>query len=304
MSQSIILDEKRLRDIDKMVRDFIHAGENERPVQALVYRPKEYGGLGLTCPMTKARAFLLRNTMKAWKKREENGEEYVIYGSSKDIGTYLEQELEPKSVRETYLFLLDQKIVRGSSWIPSRAEKKNTGIKWKTTWKNINLVKQVSPIVKQFMWNCVQDMVVVGERKHRANRNRNCEIRIEDDTGSLEECGMMESLRHALCFCPASRTKFMKLSEILCEFLEREITDEQILFLSFNNRHKKRLKMGIWFTVNCLYFIYNERTAEVSKMLEEMKKQLFWHLTLERWIAGMTAFNQLYGIVNRMVDEP
>ena len=78
VSQSIMLDDKMLKDIDKKVRDFVYVGENERPVQAVVYRTKEYGGLGLTCPMTKARAFILRNTMKAWKKRYESDLEYLI----------------------------------------------------------------------------------------------------------------------------------------------------------------------------------------------------------------------------------
>ena len=71
--------------------------------------------------------------------------------------------------------------------------------------------------------------------------------------------------------------------------------------LVVNSLHE--ILSDIWITVNCLYFIYNKRTAEVSDMLEEMKKELFWHLMLERWIAGMTAFNQLYGIIDRMVDD-
>ena len=299
VSQSIMLDEKMLKEIDKKVRDFIYAGENERPVQAVVYRPTEYGGLGLTCPMTKARAFILRNTMKVWKRRDENDKEYVIYGSTNDIETYLEQNIEPNSVKEAYLVLLNQKIVRGTSWIPSRAEKKNPGIKWKITWQNIKCVKQVSPIVKQFSWNCVQDMVVVGERKHRANQNKNCEIQMEDDAGNLEECGRLESLRHALCYCPASVTKFEWVEQVLTEFFGRKVEKDEVTFLSFNHRNKKKLKIGIWYTVNCLYYIYSNRSVEVGNMVENIKKQMFWHLTLERWISNRISFIELYGIVQK-----
>ena len=50
-------------------------------------------------------------------------------------------------------------------------------------WKNNNSVRQVSPLIKQFAWDCVQDMVVVGQRKHRANQNKNC---LEVKTGYTE----------------------------------------------------------------------------------------------------------------------
>ena len=60
--------------------------------------------MGLTCPLTKARAFILRNTMKAWKRRDESGQEYAIYGNTYDIGIYLGNDEEPKSIKEIYLF--------------------------------------------------------------------------------------------------------------------------------------------------------------------------------------------------------
>ena len=42
--------------------DFIYSGENERPVRAINFRPKEQGGLGLINPIWKARAFLVKKT--------------------------------------------------------------------------------------------------------------------------------------------------------------------------------------------------------------------------------------------------
>ena len=41
--------------------DFIYAGENERPVRALNFRPIDLGGLGLIHPKIKAKAFLIKN---------------------------------------------------------------------------------------------------------------------------------------------------------------------------------------------------------------------------------------------------
>ena len=300
VSQSIMLEDGMLKDIDKKVRDFIYAGENERPVQALVYRPKEYGGLGLTCPMTKARAFILRNTVKAWKRR--GAKDYDIYGSKKDLETYLGHDEEPKTVKDIYLLLLKQRTMKGADWIPSRAEKRNPGIRWEIVWQNIINVKQVSPIVKQFAWNCVQDMVIVGERRHRANQNKNCEVRVEDDSGNIDVCGIRESLRHALCSCPASILKFNWMKKTLTDFLDINVENDEVIFLAFNHRNKMKLKLGIWYTVNCLYYIYLNRSAEVGEMRENIRKLMFWHLTLERWIASKTLFHELYSLVRNDVQ--
>ena len=235
---------------------------------------------------------------------EENNIEGEKYGNYDDLEKIMDEYPVPTTAKGIYEVLLKQKVMKRESLIPSRSEKRNPGIKFKCSWGNLLLVKSVNPVLKYFAWCCIQDMVVVGERKHRRNQDKNCHMEITNQiTGELTECGVRESLRHAMWECQVSSSKFIKLREILGEYLEREITNEQILFLSFNNRNKKKLKMGIWITVNCLYFIYNKRTAEVSDMLEEMKKELFWHLMLERWIAGRTAFNQLYGIIDRMVDD-
>ena len=235
--------------------------------------------------------------MKAWKRRDESGQEYAIYGNTYDIGIYLGNDEEPKSIKEIYLMLLNEKIMRGTSWIPSRSEKKNPEIKWKMAWKNNNSVRQVSPLIKQFAWDCVQDMVVVGQRKHRANQNKNCETLVEDDSGNVEVCGRLESLRHALIYCPASTSKFEWTKKILTNFLGRNIQDDEVIFMSFNHRNKKKLKLGIWFNINCLYYIYCNRPVGIREMSENMKKFMFWHVTLERWIANRDLFYELYALV-------
>ena len=75
----------------------------------------------------------------------------------------LEDEQEHcKSVRKMYHCLLDKKIKKRESWIPSRAEKKNPGVKFRRVWENQLEIKKVSPQLKYFGWCLGQDMVVVG----------------------------------------------------------------------------------------------------------------------------------------------
>ena len=54
---TILLEKKLLVEIDKAMRKFIFAGQNERPVQAICYREKEDEGLGLICPLMKSKFF-------------------------------------------------------------------------------------------------------------------------------------------------------------------------------------------------------------------------------------------------------
>ena len=80
-------------------------------------------------------------------------------------------------------------------------------------------------------------------------------------------------------------------------WVEQVLTE--FIFLSFNHRNKKKLKIGIWYTVNCLFYIYTNRTDEARNMVENIKKQMFWHLTLERWISNRNTFYELYDIVRK-----
>ena len=296
--QSIMLEEKVLRDIDKKIRKFIHVGENERPVQALVYRQKEFGGLGLHCPMTKSRALLVKNMLKAWKILEENDIQCVMYGDNDDLNAILNDEDKPATSADIYNLLLKQKIKRGESFIPSRSEKRNEGIKWNNTWSNLQLVKSVSPTVKYFSWCCIQDMVEVGARRHRANQNKNCEMEVlDEDTGEVEVCNTFDTLKHCLSECRASREKFAVVMRILTEFLGRDVTENQILFLSFNHRNKKILKMAVWFAVTCLHLIYTNRNMEAKILVRQVYKLLFWHQLLECWISSKPEFVELFKIV-------
>ena len=53
-----------LQDLDKQIHKFIYAGQNEHPILAINFHPKNKGGLGLICPCTKARALLLKGMLK------------------------------------------------------------------------------------------------------------------------------------------------------------------------------------------------------------------------------------------------
>ena len=250
----------------------------------------------MICPIIKSRAFLVKSMYKSWKKIEEETDREVapIYGNADDLEMILQDEEEHcKSVKNMYLCLLKKKIKRGESWIPSRAEKKNPGIKFKKVWENQLEVKKVIPQIKYFGWCLGQDMVLVGARKNRANQRKDCQQMIEDEvTGGMVLCEERETLMHALAKCKASKEKFEWMKNLVQEQMENIITDEQIIFLAVTSRNKK--KNQLWIIVHGFYFIWSQREATVENLRNYIKKEMFFHQTLERWVGDRETFNIIW----------
>ena len=302
VSQTICLEVETLKYIDKLIRRFIHAGENERPVQALVYREKTYGGLGLICPLKKARAFFIKNMFLQWEKSLQIDAQIKekIYGKSDDFELVKlnRNKIDFSQVGQIYLTLLDNKIKKGASLIPSRAEKVYNSIKWGISWKNLNLLKAVNPKTKYFAWSCVQDMVPVGARLHRAQQNKLCKMDIiNTNSNQIVTCGKLETLRHALCECPSSNNKFELVKKILITFFGANVTTDQIIFLSLNHRNKKKMKIAIWLIVKTMYFIYTKRTADSSELVNFIRQEIVWHEKIERWFGRNSKIKDIKRIV-------
>ena len=73
----------------KRALDFIYAGENERSVRAMNFRDRSEEGLGLIHPVIKAKAFLMKNMIKAFHNYDCSfDDDYMkdnIYGYSEEF---------------------------------------------------------------------------------------------------------------------------------------------------------------------------------------------------------------------------
>ena len=168
-SQVFKLEEKTVNKMLNRVLQFIYTGENERPVRAVNFRMKEQGGLGLIHPVWKARAFLVKNMIKEYLNTENNEDSIKIekvYGYTEDMESVINAEIG-KDVKSIYNHLMKSILEKNGSLIPSRNEKKVSGIKWNLEWKNQNLVKGITGSERVFVWKCTQDMLEVGDRIHR-----------------------------------------------------------------------------------------------------------------------------------------
>ena len=104
---------------------------------------------------------------------------------------------------------MEKVVQKNGSLIPSRNEKKISGIKWKVAWKNQVLLKGVTAEEKGFAWKMSQDMLEVGSRIHRKNAKRTC----QRETRNGERCEEIEDIWHYLSQCEVVKECFEELKQ-------------------------------------------------------------------------------------------
>ena len=299
VAQVFILDKGMLKEIDRQIHKFIFVGENERPVRAICYRPKERGGLGFICVYNKSRTLLIKNMIKEKDENAQRGNTGINpYGNVNDLETILNSSVEVKSLKDTYMYFLQEKIGTADNPILSRSEMRNPRICWRNAWKNWNRSRGLSAELKYFGWSLIQDMVVVPSRNHRKDTSKNCPRLVYDE--ELEEmvtCSKFGDLRHTLAECQITRAKFSEFKSILETFMEKEITTEQILFMSFGHFDKKKLKMGTWLVIKAIYFIFKHKDLGCTEMLRIVKQDLYFHTRGEKGFVPKKYFSDILEIL-------
>ena len=96
------------------------------------------------------------------------------------------------------------------------------------------------------------------------------------------ECEEFGDFKHSIAECLVSREKFSEARKIMETFLKKKIPAEEIIFLSFRHYDDKRVKMGTWFVLKALKYIFSHRDSDCEKMFNFLKQELYYHQMLER----------------------
>ena len=248
----------------KAAMNFIYAGENERPVRPLNFRPKHLGGLGLVDASTKAKALLLKSM--AAQKTETDAYE-SMYGYEGKYSKYMDTIQEGTTVKEIYTEMLKEKYEKNGSI-------KSKNIKWSITWKNLEGIRGLSPSEVEFAWRLTQDMLLIGSRIHRANVNKECKKEIDGG-----ECRAIPDISHTFATCKGICNQFNRYKQMLEEILGHKTNEGEILTLSLNHRNRKRIKIAVWVLVKILYGIYNK--VEGGQILENVSEDIQWSLQVQ-----------------------
>ena len=216
-----------------------------------------------------------------------------LYGFTKEFIECLSQTFDMRVSRNIYTKLLEKVIFKNGSLIPSRAEKTLNGIKWSITWKNLKMVG-LDANEKSFAWKMVQDMLPIGKRIHRDKAEKRCLRKLND----ISFCEVIPDLRHFFVECPVVEQAFLKLQEIVCNFLQRDILDKNLISLDFNHRNKKKVKIMVWLVTKWLYNIYMNKIFNKTNLLAEMRKQLNWNIQQLRKIGALDEMKLVLNLLN------
>ena len=90
---------------------------------------------------------------------------------------------------------------------------------------------------------------IIGSRFHRPNAEKRCLAVMEND----EECSELNDKYHALILCSRPPVSDRIVEAVSSDFLERTVTEKEMLHFSFNHRFKERLRIAAWFTTKILF---------------------------------------------------
>lgn len=273
LSQVFTLDKKILNDINRKVLRFLYKGYNERPVQALNFRPCSMNGLGLHHSLTKAKSLLVKSMLREFKLKSlsvVNGRlSGELYGPHEDVIRIVVSNMMDFSAKQLYLEFLNDIIIKGSSLIPSRVERKSHSIKWRNSYYNVSKLKLLTPIEKEFAFLFVNDLLPVGARLH-SQKDKTCRRFTFHDI----RCNFLENRQHFFSSCLKINDSFTVVKDVIESFLKTKILDKQIFALSFMISDKKRAAFAAWLVVKCFNYIYSFSETCVEKILEFLKNEI------------------------------
>ena len=264
------------------------------------FREKLNGGLGLHHPELKAKSLLLKNMYREVIERDlkcdGRGFSARIYGYEDLLVELVCKKIEMTS-KAIYSYNLRKLVyVNNITLIPSRNEKKIQGVKWTKSFKNMRNFMG-SPKEKEFIWMLLQDILPVNGRLNRKNSDKRC-LRVVNLTMNLTKCIEIQDRLHFFINCPVVKETFESLLKILEMFLRKQVTELQILHLSFGTVNKKLTKIGIWFVVKFLYKMYSSQRFEVKQILESIRLEMTFYETHFGGYARMDEFKSLKTLLN------
>ena len=245
LGQAFVMEKKHLDEIKSKSLAFMYAGFNERPVQVLNFRKKSDGGLSLHHPHLKAKSLLLKNM---YRECIERNIKYVggcfsdnLYGPKNELAALLDGNIEMKS-KEIYGYLREKLVRVNSSLIPSRIERRVQGIQWSRCFKNMNSILMISPKEKEFFFMLTQDILPVHGRLNRKNSDKRCLRFLKNGS----KCAEVQDRLHFFVTCPAICETFIVLKNLVIEIVGKNVTDIQILHVSFAAVDKKVTALVAW----------------------------------------------------------
>ena len=93
-------------------------------------------------------------------------------------------------------------------------------------------------------------------------------------------CNELESLQHRLFNCQSIKPATYSVKSILELFVAREISENQMLTLSFTHRKKSTRFVAVWFVIKALHLIFRSSHLKSEEILSEMLSEISQNLSI------------------------
>ena len=143
----------------------------------------------------------------------------------------------------------------------------------------------------------IQDILPVNGRLHRKNSDKRC-LRLVNLTINPIKCLEIQDRIHFFINCVVVKETFESLLKILERFLRKQVTEMEILHLSFGTANKKITKMGVWLVGKFLYKMYFYNMFKVKPILESIMLEISFYETHFDGYARGEEFKSLKTILN------
>ena len=261
------------------------------------------GTLGLTNPIVKAKALLIKTMYKDFLEHDCSiTDDWIVnslYGYNEDFIKVYSEGLSTAPVKQIYNFLLQDEICRNGSLIPSRNEKKSPNVKWGLVWKNLSLMKGLIADEKCFAWKMSQDILPVGSRIHRRNAERRCLTNLSNG----EVCFEIQTMEHLFSNCKMVENIYGAMKRVLEIVLDRSVSYTDIIHFSFNHRNKKKLKLALWFSVKMMFKIYQDKCRNKAQLLKDVIKTIDWNLSMNRKLGSLCEVMLLKATISTVLEN-
>ena len=95
---------------------------------------------------------------------------------------------------------------------------------------------------------------------------------------------------------------YAMIIQVLDRFVERSVSYENLVHLSFNHRNKMKLKCALWFAVKILFLIFIKKYFNKIQLLRECIKEIDWNLNMSRNIGSIVEMIRLKDIMLEFVE--
>ena len=135
-------------------------------------------------------------------------------------------------------------------------------------------------------------------RIHRQNADKRCLRMLRRG----EECQLTQDRLHYFITCDRIKNDFKVFWELIDIFLERKVSELEIVHLSFSVSNKKRTWWGVWVAVKFFYYMYAECLTDVKEIMKRIRKDIviFKMLGVKKCLS--TELMELEGLVTSLIE--